>query len=77
MILVPWIQDGHVDRWLLRQCVDRSVASVPSFSLYVWLELNVNTSSVIMVDMNYYSEEHIGHGFGVTDPSLFLYDDVY
>lgn len=56
-----------------------SVLTVPllQFPLCVWLDLNVNTSSIIMVDMNYYSNKYVGYGFGVMNPSLFLLDDVY
>lgn len=70
----------NVNRWLPCQSVDNSIASVsPPFSLYVWLELvlNVNTSFIIRMDMNYFSNKHRINDFGVMNQSLFLFDDVY
>lgn len=57
-------------------CCDR-VMTVPllqfPLSLSVWLELNVNTSSIIMMDMNYYRKKHISYGFGGGEPkSIFI-----
>lgn len=72
-------EDGNVNRWWLCECADTILLlRFLSLFLYVCLELvlNLNMSFIIMVDMNYFSNKQRINGFGLMNPSLFLFGGV-